>query len=93
MTPFLSADGRIRTCISQLRVGILPVKLHRQARTLYQSVCDDLWPVAEAFGEGKKPIPFGKPGSFHVEAADRLRSARNAEEKGLAVLEKIAAEL
>jgi len=63
------------------------------ARSLYQSVCDNLWPVSEAFGEGKEPIPFNEPGSPHAEAADRLRSARDAETKGLEILEQIAAAL
>ena len=65
----------------------------REARTLYQGVCDDLWPVADAFGQGKQPAPFGAPGSFHAEAADRLRSACDAETKGLVVLEELAAAL
>lgn len=62
----------------------------REARAEYQSVCDTLWPIADAFGQGKKPIPFGQPGSFHTEAAERLRDARDSETKGLALLERIA---
>ncbi len=65
----------------------------RQARAIYQNVCDDLWPVADAFGQGKQPVPFGEPGSFHAEAADRLRSACDAETKGLAILAELAAAL
>ncbi len=65
----------------------------REARTLYQSVCDDLWPVADTFGQGKQPIGFGESGSFHAEAADRLRSACTAEMEGLVVLKEIAAAL
>ncbi len=67
--------------------------LLRDARMLYQCVCDDLWPVADAFGQGKRPAPFGEPGSFHAEAADRLRSACDTETKALTVLERIAAAL
>jgi len=63
----------------------------REARAMYQHVAETLWPIANAFGQGKKPIPFGQPGSFHSEAADRLREARDTETKGLAALQQIAA--
>lgn len=65
----------------------------REARAHYQNVCDALWPIANVFGQGKKPISFGRPGSFHSEAAERLRDARDAESKGLASLERIASSL
>jgi hypothetical protein len=67
--------------------------LFGEAREIYQGVCDALWPVARAFGQGKKPTPFGESGSCHSEAADRLREARDGEAKGLAVLQRIAASL
>jgi hypothetical protein len=65
----------------------------RGARADYQGVSDALWPIADAFGQGKKPVPFGQPGSFHGEAADRLRDARDGEARGLAALQRIAAAL
>ena len=65
----------------------------REARTAYQSVCNALWPIANAFGQGKKPVPFGQPGSFHGKAAALLQDARDGEANGLAALQRIAASL
>ena len=78
------ADGRLGADVSSLV---------KEARAIYENVCDHLWPVADVFNMGKKPIPFGEPDSFHATAADKLRSARDAEMSGLKVLEKIAAAL
>lgn len=92
-TPWLAGTTGQTFVISEEAEERLPKEaspLVRDARSLYQSVCDNLWPVSEAFGEGKQPIPFNEPGSPHAEAADRLRSARDAEAKGLEVLEQIA---
>ena len=73
----------------RLKANVSP--LLKEARAHYQTVCENLWPIVEVFGMNKKPVPFGQPGSFHAKAAARLRSAGDAEKKGLAVLEKIAA--
>ncbi len=75
------------------RLSLEVIPSVREARALYRGVSDDLWPVADAFGQGKKPIPFNEPGSFHAEAADRLRSASDVETRALIVLEGIAASL
>lgn len=78
------AQGRLDAHVSPLL---------REARHLYRQVCDNLWPIADAFGEGKRPIPFNEPGSAHSMAADKLRAASDAEKNGLVVLRKIAESL
>ena len=65
----------------------------RETRAHYQSVSDALWPIANVFGQGNKPIPFGQAGSFHSEATARLRNARDAESRGLKALQQIAESL
>jgi hypothetical protein len=75
---------------AESRLGDDVASAVREARAHYQSVSDALWPITDAFGQGRKPIPFDQPGSFHGEAADLLRNARDAELRGLQALQQIA---